>query len=98
VFDEESTPLALEICRRLDGIPLAIELAAALVRLLGIGGLARRLDDRLQLLRTDTRGVPARQHTLRATIDWSYDLLTESEQDSSGGSRCSPVLHSERCR
>jgi predicted ATPase/DNA-binding XRE family transcriptional regulator len=68
------------ICRRLDGIPLAIELAAARARVLTPEQIAARLDARLQLL---TRGSPdalARHQTLRATLDWSYDLLTEAEQ------------------
>jgi predicted ATPase len=60
-----------EVCRRLDGIPLAIELAAGRVRVLGLEGLAARLDERLRLFATQTRGVPVRQRTLRAAIDWS---------------------------
>jgi predicted ATPase len=69
-----------DVCRRLDGIPLAIELAAARARVLGMERLAARLDERLQLLKTEVRGVPARQQTLRAAIDWSYGLLNEQEQ------------------
>jgi predicted ATPase/TolB-like protein/cytochrome c-type biogenesis protein CcmH/NrfG len=68
------------ICRRLDGIPLAIELAAARGAALGIEDLASRLDDRLQLLTGGERTAPPRQQTLRATLDWSYELLTESER------------------
>ncbi len=67
------------ICRRLDGIPLALELAATRVRALGVQGLADRLDDRFRLL-SGGRGVPERQRTLRATIDWSWDLLDAEER------------------
>jgi len=67
------------ICRRLDGIPLALELAATRVRALGVQGLAAKLDDRFRLL-AGGRGVPERQRTLRATIDWSWELLSEEEQ------------------
>jgi predicted ATPase/DNA-binding XRE family transcriptional regulator len=69
-----------EICRRLDGIPLAIELAAARVRVFGLERLAARVDEGLQLLKTEVHGVPARQQTLRAAIDWSYVLLSGQEQ------------------
>ncbi|TCO24820.1 putative ATPase [Kribbella steppae] len=67
------------ICRRLDGIPLALELAATRVRALGVQGLADRLHDRFRLL-SGGRGVPERQRTLRATIDWSWDLLDPEER------------------
>lgn len=67
------------ICRRLDGIPLALELAATRVRALGVQGLATKLDDRFRLL-AGGRGVPERQRTLRATIDWSWELLSAEEQ------------------
>jgi predicted ATPase/DNA-binding SARP family transcriptional activator len=67
------------ICDRLDGIPLALELAATRVRALGVQGLAERLDDRFRLL-TGGKGGPERQRTLRATIDWSWDLLDEEER------------------
>jgi predicted ATPase/class 3 adenylate cyclase len=68
------------VCRRLDGIPLAIELAAARVRTLSVNAIATRLDDRFRLLtRGDQTALP-RQQTLRALIDWSYDLLTEGER------------------
>ncbi|MFC7329493.1 LuxR C-terminal-related transcriptional regulator [Marinactinospora rubrisoli] len=69
-----------EICRRLDGIPLGIELAAARVRLLSLAQIADRLDDRFRLLTDGGRGAPARQRTLRAVIDWSHDLLCETER------------------
>ena len=68
------------ICRRLDGIPLAIELAAARVAALGINGLAARLDYRLGLLAGSRRTATSRHRTLRATLDWSYELLTEAER------------------
>jgi len=73
-------PIALEICRRLDGVPLAIELAAAQVDVFGIKGLATRLDDRLAVLTRGRRTAVPRQQTLRATIDWSYELLSEPER------------------
>ena len=69
-----------EICRRLEGIPLAIELAAARMSSLSIEEIARRLDDRFGLLAAGPRVTPRRQKTLRATLDWSYDLLGEEEQ------------------
>jgi predicted ATPase/DNA-binding winged helix-turn-helix (wHTH) protein len=67
------------ICRRLDGIPLAIELAAARVATLGIEALTARLDDRFRLLTGGRRTALPRHQTLRATLDWSYELLTEPE-------------------
>jgi predicted ATPase/DNA-binding XRE family transcriptional regulator len=73
-------PVVAEICRRLDGIPLAIELAAARVSLLTPRDLARRLDDRFRLLTGGSRTALARYQTLRASIDWSYALLSEAEQ------------------
>jgi predicted ATPase/DNA-binding winged helix-turn-helix (wHTH) protein len=73
-------PAALEICRRLDGVPLAIELAAAQVDVFGVRGLAARFDDRLAVLTKGRRTALPRQQTLRATIDWSYELLPESER------------------
>jgi len=68
------------ICRRLDGIPLAIELAASRVATLGIEEFAARLDDRFRLLAGGHRTAMPRHQTLRATLDWSYDLLTEPER------------------
>ncbi|MDR7378379.1 putative ATPase/DNA-binding winged helix-turn-helix (wHTH) protein [Rhodoferax ferrireducens] len=70
----------VEICRRLDGLPLAIELAAARVPLLGLVPLANSLNERLRLLNGGGRGAPARQKTLRAALEWSYGLLDASEQ------------------
>ncbi|MEU7074588.1 BTAD domain-containing putative transcriptional regulator [Streptomyces narbonensis] len=69
-----------EICRRLDGLPLALELAATRVRTLGVRELALRLGDRFRILASGQRGLPARQQTLRAVIDWSWDLLAPPEQ------------------
>ncbi|MEV0253189.1 BTAD domain-containing putative transcriptional regulator [Streptomyces sp. NPDC050732] len=69
-----------EICRRLDGIPLALELAATRVRALGVRELADRLGDRFRLLTSGQRGAPARQQTLRAMIDWSWELLSAPER------------------
>jgi predicted ATPase/class 3 adenylate cyclase len=69
-----------EICRRLDGIPLALELAAARVRLLPPPEILQRLDDRFRLLAGGSRATTARQQALRATVDWSYDLLDGDEK------------------
>jgi len=68
------------ICRRLDGMPLAIELAAARVRTLPVDAIAKRLDDRFRLLTSGDRTALPRQQTLRALIDWSYELLSEAER------------------
>ena len=77
---EQNAAAVIDICRRLDGIPLAIELAAARVRGLAVATIANRLSDRFSLLVTGDRTVLPRQRTLRALIDWSYDLLTEAER------------------
>jgi DNA-binding SARP family transcriptional activator len=79
-LDEQTGPLVADICRRLDGLPLAIELAAARTRTLPVQEIARRLDDRFRLLTSGARTAVRRQQTLRAAIDWSYDLLTEPER------------------
>ena len=69
-----------EICRQLDGMPLAIELAAARVRSLSVQQIAQRLDDRFHLLTGGSRTAPPRQQTLQSALDWSYALLSEHEQ------------------
>jgi predicted ATPase/DNA-binding NarL/FixJ family response regulator len=77
----ENSGYIAEICRMLDGMPLAIELAAARVRVLSVQQILRRLDDRFQLLTSDGSGdLPPRQRTLRAVLEWSHDLLTEPER------------------
>ena len=80
VLTSESAVAVMQICHRLDGIPLALELAAARVKNLPLAEIARRLDDRLDLLTQGSRIAPPRHQTLRATIDWSYALLSEPEQ------------------
>ncbi|GAA4063324.1 BTAD domain-containing putative transcriptional regulator [Actinomadura miaoliensis] len=79
-LDEGNAAAVGVLCRRLDGIPLALELAATRVRALGVHGLVARLDDRFRLLATGHRGAPPRQQTLMAMIDWSWDLLAEPER------------------
>ena len=76
---QANAPAVAQICRRLDGMPLAIELAAARVKTLGVEQIAARLDDRFRLLTGGGRTALPRQKTLRATIDWSHDLLSEAE-------------------
>jgi predicted ATPase/class 3 adenylate cyclase len=80
VLNSDNAAAVARICRRLDGIPLALELAAARMRMLSPAQLADRLDDRFRLLSAGLRTSSPRQQTLRATMDWSYDLLSESEQ------------------
>jgi predicted ATPase len=77
---DDNAAAVAEICTRLDGLPLAIELAAARAKLLSPAAMCTRLASRLQLLTGGARDLPARQQTLRQAIDWSYDLLTEAEQ------------------
>ncbi|MBV8264107.1 MAG: AAA family ATPase [Candidatus Eremiobacteraeota bacterium] len=78
---DELVPVVCDICRRLDGIPLAIELAAARVKVLSVPSLAQRLDERFKILTGGSRTALPRQQTMRALIDWSYDLLTEREKE-----------------
>jgi predicted ATPase len=81
VLTKENAPSVTQICKRLDGIPLAIELAAARVKLFTPQQIAERLDDRFRLLTGGSRTALPRQQTLRALIDWSYLTLNEMEQD-----------------
>jgi predicted ATPase/DNA-binding XRE family transcriptional regulator len=76
----ENASIVVALCRRLDGIPLAIELAAARVSLFSLEGLAERLNDRFRILAGGARAALPRQQTMRATIDWSYDLLSAPER------------------
>ncbi|MFE8937493.1 BTAD domain-containing putative transcriptional regulator [Streptomyces sp. NPDC007872] len=76
----EDREAAEEVCRRLDGLPLAIELAAARLRVLSVRQIAERLDDRFRLLTAGARTVLPRQQTLRAVVDWSWDLLEGAER------------------
>ena len=80
VLDRASGQVVAALCRRLDGLPLAIELAAARVRVLPVAELAGRLEDRFRLLAGGGRTVDARQQTLRATVDWSWELLDEPDR------------------
>jgi predicted ATPase/class 3 adenylate cyclase len=77
---DENAPAVAEICVRLDGLPLAIELAAARIKMLPPKAMLQRLSSRLKLLTGGARDLPARQRTLRATIEWSFALLDEGEQ------------------
>jgi predicted ATPase/DNA-binding winged helix-turn-helix (wHTH) protein len=77
---DANAPLVVEICRRLDGLPLAIEFAAPRVEVLGVEGLAARMGDSLLLLQGRRRRALPRHRTMRAVIDWSYGLLSEDEQ------------------
>ena len=78
---EENSAAVVEICRRLDGLPLAIEIAAARIKMLTPQALLKRLDQSLKLLVGGAKDLPDRQQTLRRTIDWSYDLLEPEEQN-----------------
>jgi non-specific serine/threonine protein kinase len=80
VLTTQNARAVAQVCARLDGIPLAIELAAARVGSLAVEGIAARLDDRFRLLVGGARDALPRQRTLRATLDWSYDLLSQGEQ------------------
>lgn len=79
-LNKENAPFIAQICYRLDGIPLAIELAAARVKMMSAEQISARLDDRFRLLTGGARTALPRQQTLRALIDWSYDLLSEDER------------------
>ncbi len=79
-LEASNAPAVADICRRLDGIPLAIELAAARTRTLSVNELQQKLDDRFRLLVGGSRMAPPRQQTLLATIKWSFDLLSETER------------------
>jgi len=79
-LNRENAPAVTEICARLDGLPLAIELAAARIKVLSPSSMLTRLASRLQLLTGGARDLPERQQTLRAAMDWSYDLLNAAEQ------------------
>jgi predicted ATPase/class 3 adenylate cyclase len=79
--DEQAAPLAATICRRLDGIPLALELAAARLSSMSLAQIAARLDQRFRLLTGGSRNAMPRQQTLQATVDWSFSLLTQPERD-----------------
>ena len=80
ILTAENASAVTEICARLDGLPLAIQLAAARIKLLSPAAMRSRLASRLHLLTSGARDLPERQQTLRHTIDWSYDLLSEPEQ------------------
>jgi len=80
VLKAEDAPAILEICRRLDGLPLAVELAAARLRTLSPQAIAERLDDRFRLLRSSSRSAPKRHQTLRSLIDWSHVSLDEGDR------------------
>src|SRR5271170_2155994 len=79
-LNRENAPAVAEICARLEGLPLAVELAAARIKVLSPSSMRTRLASRLQLLTGGARDLPQRQQTLRAAIDWSYDLLSAAEQ------------------
>ena len=79
-LDGGTAAAVARICHRLDGLPLALELAAARVDALSPAALARRLDDRFRLLRAGSRTAPTRQQTLEATLDWSHELLSDGER------------------
>ena len=80
VLDDDSAPILGDIARRLDGIPLALELVAPKIAVLTIRVIAARLSERFRLLTSGSRTAPPRQQTMRAVIDWSYELLSERER------------------
>jgi len=79
-LDERNTPSVVQLCQQLEGIPLSLELTAPLVKVLSPAQLTNRLDGRLRLLRSSDPTTPSRQHTVRASMEWSYDLLDEAER------------------
>jgi len=79
-LDDENTSFVVDVCRRLEGNPLAVELATVRLRVLSPAQLAERLHDRFRLLSYESRTRPGRQRTLRAAVDWSYDLLADGER------------------
>jgi tetratricopeptide (TPR) repeat protein len=79
-LDETTAPIVADVCRRIDGLPLAIELAAARLRSMSLQELSDRLHDRFRLLTGGSRAAAGRQRTLRAVVDWSWDLLSEPER------------------
>ena len=79
-IEKDNAPFIAQICYRLDGIPLALELAAARVKVLSVEQISKRLDDRFRLLTGGARTALPRQQTLRALIDWSYDILSDNER------------------
>ncbi len=81
VLDDASAPLVASVCRRLDGIPLALELAAARLSSMSLQQVGDRLDQRFRLLTGGSRNAMPRQQTLQATVDWSFGLLTKPERD-----------------
>jgi predicted ATPase/DNA-binding winged helix-turn-helix (wHTH) protein len=81
VVDDDTAPVIVEICRRLDGIPLAIELAAARARVIGIAEIAQRLDERFSLLKAMRRGRDPRHRTMHDAISWSYEMLEPDERE-----------------
>ena len=80
-LDDALAPLVASVCRRLDGIPLALELAAARLSSMSLSQLSDRLDQRFRLLTGGSRNVMPRQQTLQATVDWSFSLLSEPERE-----------------
>ncbi|MWV11722.1 AAA family ATPase [Pseudomonas sp. R-28-1W-6] len=80
VLRQQDAPILIDICRQLDGLPLALELAASQVEVLGLNGLLNQLERLLELLTHGRRTAPARHQSLRAVLDWSYDLLSPLEQ------------------
>jgi predicted ATPase len=80
VLSEETAPIVADVCLQLDGLPLAIELAAARVKILSVKGLSEKLDQRFRILTGGARSELPRHQTMRAVIDWSYDLLTAAER------------------